>query len=175
MIFIWSTNGKAGSRLIRWGLGHDCSHFAVGFFEEDEARAVVVESRLDGGVLVCPLSNFLHRNKVVHILQAPSTRSEDCALYDDLTKLTKGMSYDYPAILYWLWVGICRKFFGIEGLDKNLLDQENMLYCVEVLSVLSHYLSELGVEEDDFSMVAPHEAYELLSESGAFREIRWKV
>lgn len=46
---VWVAADKIGSRLIRWGLDSDCSHFAVVFDERDDVtfgipRGVVFHS-----------------------------------------------------------------------------------------------------------------------------------
>ena len=166
MIFIWSTNNQIGSRLIRWGLGEPSSHFAVCFFEDSPALATVVESRIKTGVDTCSLSDFKNRNEIVHMLQAPITSDEEIELYNIVYNQSKDKKYDAPAILYWVYAGFMRKFFGKKIPSENLWDRSELLYCVEVLELLEDYLNELGVElnDIDIGMISPEMAYYMLIE-----------
>ena len=170
MIFIWSTNDLWGSKLIRWGLDEPSSHFALGFFEDSE-HATVIESRIKIGVQICSLENFSDRNRLVHILQASSTTEQDKALYEEVMGELSGRDYDHSAIFYWVLIGMLRKATGYRVTNHNPLNNPQAMYCVEVLQSLYYYLASLGIHQDDYSMTSPHEAYLLLKDTGAFREL----
>ena len=173
MILIWSTNNAWGSRLIRWGLDEPSSHFAVCFFEDNPSHATVIESRMMDGVDTCSLKDFHRRNEVIHMLQAPITADEEIELYNHLYNSTKGVEYDRPAILYWIYAGFMRKFFDRKLPKENIMDRRELLYCVEVLEILENYLEEIGVDvgEIDFGMMSPEQAYEMLIECESMRQL----
>ena len=173
MIFLWSTNEQWGSRLIRWGLDEPSSHFAICFFEDTKGKETVIESRLSSGVDTCSLRDFMRRNKMVHMLQAPVTDDEEITLYNHVYNSMQGVRYDAPAILYWILVGFVRKFFKKELPKENAMNRTEQLYCVEVLELIEDYLEDIGVdlEDIDISMMSPEMAYNLLLECESMREL----
>jgi len=136
-------------------------------------KETIIESRLDDGVDTCSLKDFVNRNQIIHMLQAPLTADEEIELYNRVYNGTKGVDYDKPAILYWVYVGLMRKIFDTDIPRRNALDKDELLYCVEVLDVLREYLEEIGVDtaEIDFGMTSPEMAYNVLVEFDVFREI----
>ena len=171
MIFLWSTNNKIGSRLIRWGLDEPSSHFAVCFFED--SFPTVIESRLDTGVREIGLKEFSDVNTIVHALQAPVTLDEEILFFNDIKNKTSGVGYDFPAILYWTYVGFMRKLFGIKQPRINIMDRSELLYCVEILELLDDYLQEIGVDTSDveYGMLSPEQAYVMLCQCENLRSL----
>ena len=172
MIFIWSTNEMIGSKIIRWGLSEPCSHFAIGFFETT-SMATVLESRLSDGVSTVTYDSFKERNQIVHLLQADISYQDEINLFNWIYEATKGVKYDRKAILFWVFVGLKMKILGSELPPRNKFNDDEMLYCVEVLEELEEYLLSIGIDisEIDVSMVSPEMAYKLLKKSDHLRDL----
>ena len=170
---MWSTNDKCGSRVIRWGLGEPSSHFAMCFFEDQPACATVLESRLDNGVDTCSLKDFQSRNKIIHMLQCPMDGDQEADIFRNVYDSINGVQYDYPAILYWIYVGFMRKFFDKPLPKVNEMNRTEMMYCVEIIGLLNEYLNDLGIDLEDYdiSMLSPEQIYFILYESEMFRSL----
>ena len=168
MIFYWTKSEKFGSRLIRWGLEEDCSHFAVCFFEDSE-NPRVLESRLDSGFCDIQLSEFLgHGREIVHGLQFFDLGENETIIYNAMRESLKGAEYDSPAIVYWFFMGLARRLFRVALPPKNRWGKTEKVYCVEILQAIPGLLWELGVdiESFDLEMTSPHMIFDELRGSG---------
>ena len=118
------------------------------------------------------MSDFIEKNKIVHQLQAPTTEREEAELFAKVRK-TVGVGYDFFAIFYWCIRALMRVLFNIPIPKDNPLNKPELLYCVEVLEALEDYLLELGVDLEDveFSMLSPEQAFLLLTECDNLREL----
>ena len=172
MIFLWTKSSLPFSKLIRWGLKEDCSHFSIMFFEQYGQKSIVIESRLEG-VQEIRLSNFLAQHTVVHALQAPLTEIEEQVLYLYFLRKIKGKKYDSWAMAYWIYAGIMYRFFGQRLPHKNAWGENELVYCVEIMQEMREYLLEIDVDLSDFDleMTSPHGAYKILKESEYLREV----
>jgi len=90
-------------------------------------------------------------------------------VYDSIN----GVQYDYPAILYWIYVGFMRKFFDKPLPKVNEMNRTEMMYCVEIIGLLNEYLNDLGIDLEDYdiSMLSPEQIYFILYESEMFRSL----
>lgn len=171
MKFHFTTTGYIYSRLIRWGLGEDCSHFAIEF-DKIEGKPVVVESIVEKGVRECSSKKFLKENKVVHSLEYIGEHSIDSMFYDCVNMHAKE-SYDVSAILYWALAAIAKKSVGLEKPKENPWGSDRSKYCVEILDgceiLIKQYLG-VNVSKIDWEMVSPMEAYKILRKSDKLRE-----
>jgi len=165
MIFFWTKSSKIGSRLIRWGLGEDCSHFAIGFFE-DSNDPRVLESRLENGVRDVSFSEFISDGKkIIHAIQWPEIGVEENRVYTYIKNEIEGRPYDAPAVIFWALAGIKRKLFGGGFPIKNDWGRDELFYCVEIVSAMPRdLLEDFGLEflKDDIEMMSPHQVFDEL-------------
>ena len=129
MKFLWTKNNKPGSKLIQWGLGEDCSHFAI------EYDGLVYESRLETGFSDSPLKDFLRRNTVVHTLahNASGTAALAVTLIKHVKDQCTGRDYDTNGIAWWTVWALKTKLFGGEPMTHNQWQNKHKFYCVEIL------------------------------------------
>jgi len=165
MKFLWTKNNLIGSKAIRWGLGEDCSHFAI-MFESPEA---VFESRLESGCGRDTVSAFLKRNTVVHALE-PVTKSVlfERDLFRSLEKNALNCRYDSNAIFFWAVAAFGKRLFGMPLPQKNPWGSRGEHYCVEIIRgseslIDNQFGTEFGLV--DVEMTSPHMAYKMLSAS----------
>ena len=173
MIFFWTKSDKIGSRLIRWGLGEDCSHFAIGFFE-DSGDPRVLESRAETGVKDSKLSDFLADGKeIVHAEQFFDLGDNEKVIYDAMRSELEGARYDKIAVCYWLCVGLRLRLFGAKIPLRNAWGRDELVYCVEIAQVIPGILYEIGIDVStfDLEMTSPHGFYDMVKETGALRSI----
>ena len=177
MILLWTTSKKIGARIIRWGLGSDCSHFAVMFDEDLGERAIVFHST-SRGVGIDWLGSFLKENTIVHSLgpRIPLTLQGEEAIYRKILASNIGVKYDYKALLYWVVWGLMAKMFGTGMPSRNRWQSKKDFLCTEVAPTI---IAGMGLEVPhfDFAMVAPHDLYEYLSDDINFAvgEHTWKT
>lgn len=175
MIYYFTSNKLVGSRLIKWGLDDDCSHFAVGFWNHD--YALIVESTMGSGFRLSWLSDFKKRNKIVHALRYEVDNAFDGDHYKKICGHLHGSKYDYKGVLWWFVIGLLYKLKIItkEKLDtiKNQWADRNSVYCVEVLKAQKEFLESKGFDMSGLNIqnLRPHKAYELLLKTEAFEDI----
>lgn len=171
MIFLWTKSSLVGSKLIRWGLDEPCSHFAICFFENHGASALVIESRVETGVQPCWLGDFLGRNEIVHALHAPIENVKaEAKLFHQVGSRLQGRKYDKNSVAFWSAMALRRKFFGTKMPPRNEWGRSELVYCVEVLEAMPEYLTELGVALN-LEMTSPEMAYNILRENEYLQDI----
>lgn len=174
-MYYFTSNNLVGSKIIRWGLDDDCSHFAIGFY--DHEWSLIVESTLGGGFNLCWKSDFLKRNKMVHILRHTRDKRWEGEQYRNICGRLHGSSYDYKGIAFWTAIALAYKSGIIEkdemdGFNNRWADR-NSVYCAEVLKAQSEFLGSIGFNMDDLKRqnLRPHKAYRLLLATGAFEDL----
>lgn len=175
MIFLWSTSNRLGSRLIRWGRGDDCSHFAICFDKllpgDCQDCWLVAESRLEFGVKPEWMGVWKKKNRVVHALEwvGPDIEAE---AYQAFVNHMAGREYDKAAVS-WLVVDSLLIKLGIKNpYDTNKWGARESVYCQEVLGAIRDILSRNGVSMTvrDLEMLDPHDAYAMLVTSNKFKQ-----
>jgi len=171
--FLWTKNNLIGSKAIRWGLGEDCSHFAIMF----EAPEAVFESRLESGCGRDTLSAFLKRNTVVHcVVLKEKDPIFSGALLESLSKNALNCRYDKGAILFWAVAALGKRMFGMPLPQKNPWGKNGEHYCVEIVRGSEGILDQklcTQFSKYDIEMVSPHMAYEEIANSPLTKEIKW--
>ena len=95
--FLWTTSNSIPSRLIRWGLSEDCSHFAIRFGD-------VVFQSYNGRVNEDSYWDFKNQVTIVHRIRPRSIPTSAIASIHKKLRETIGNSkYDFVAIFYWAW------------------------------------------------------------------------
>lgn len=176
MRLLFVTSNLLGARFIRWGLGTDCSHFAVCFDEDSLGRGIVFHSYGVGAQLEW-LGHFQKKNITVHSLEfvAKLTLQEEEGIYKSLLSEYYGEGYDYKALLYWTWRGILNKFFKVPLPPKNRWAVDGYQLCTGLakgVQVIAELAKTSGM---DLEMVKPHDLYHLLLDSGFFKIPRVKI
>lgn len=170
MKFLFTTTDKLYSRLIRWGLEEDCSHFAIQF--DLPTRSVIMESIIEKGVHRCDVEGFLKENKVIHSLEYVGDKYVDNLFYDCVYRHYNDR-YDTTAIMFWALATAAKRTFHVKQPWYNPWDMDNKHYCVEVLDgselLMAQYLG-LDVSNVDWGMTSPHEAYDILRKSAMLIE-----
>lgn len=158
---LFTTSDYKFSRLARWALGSDCSHFAVGM-----DKGIVFHSNFSGAHIE-PYSVFMQKNKVIHRLgfNTALRLSQEEIIYQKLIKLDYGKRYDIGAMLFLGINLIAKKIFSLPLSKKNLWEDKDLLICTEVYSSLLEL--ELGTitfpKIEKLTMTKPHDLFLVLS------------
>lgn len=174
MKLLWVAADKIGSRLIRWGLDSDCSHFAVCFDEGDALGTVskgIVFHSYGKGTQLSWLKTFLRHYTVVHALEPVATlsREQEEAVYAAVLEAEDDRAYDYPGLLWFAWRGVLFKLFGWAVGGVNRWQRREWRLCTGVAPTV---LKALGVDlkVSDPEMVPPHDLYLKARFSGQLRD-----
>lgn len=171
MKLLWVAADKAGSRLIRWGLDSDCSHFAVCFDEGehgDPSSGIAFHSYAHG-TQVLMLRDFLKAYTVVHALEPNRalTLADEEAVYQAILQAESGRRYDYPALLWFAWRGLLAKigWRRVDGVNRWQDPQARL--CT---GIAPSVFNALGVRFPgvDAELLPPHELYRLACDTGSF-------
>lgn len=158
---LFTTSDYKFSRIARWALGSDCSHFAISM-----DNAIVFHSNFMGAHIE-PYSIFMQKNKVVHRLgfKTALRLSQEEIIYQKLIKLDYGKRYDIGAMLFLGLNLIAKKIFSLPLSKKNLWEDKDLLICTEVYSSLLEL--ELGTitfpKIEKLTMTKPHDLFLVLS------------
>lgn len=158
---LFTTSDYKFSKLARWALKSDCSHFAISM-----DRGIVFHSNFYG-VHIEPYSVFMQKNKVIHSLtfKLPLRMSREERVYQKLIKLDYGKGYDFGAMLFLGLNLIAKKIFNLPLSKKNLWQDKDLLICTELYSSLL----ELELDTITFpkveklTMTKPHDLFLELS------------
>ena len=177
MKLLFVTSNKIGSRLIRWGLNSDCSHFAVCFDEQARGSGIIFHSILTG----CFLEWFMAFKKTHQIIHALSFK-ENLSLKDE-EEIYRGMlseyadhGYDRWAFAYWCYNIIKQKLFGHKCRlpDKNAWQRSGYSLCTQLASGVPWIKRWAFGKGIDLEMISPHDLYiKLLETNNFFNEQRW--
>lgn len=159
--FLWTTTNEWESRLIKWGLNEDCSHFAIRFGD-------IVFQSYEGRVREDTWWDFQKGKIIVH-KAAPRVVLDSTSkmLHKKLRDSIGSSAYDFKAILYWGWRGLLKKIFGIPLPLKNRWGTSKNYYCVEIIDPIREELKkEFSIEWDiESEMLSPHMFFELIKDN----------
>lgn len=130
---LFTTSDYKFSRLARWALNSDCSHFAILM-----DRKIVFHSNFTG-VHIEPIQSFLKMNHIIHRLQLntlPTLQQED-ELWLRLIDINYGKSYDVGAMLFLGFNLIAHKLVNWPISKNNLWQTKEAFICTEILESLS--------------------------------------
>lgn len=158
---LFTTSDYKFSRLARWALDSDCSHFAVRF-----DRRVIFHSNFLG-VHIEPWDTFKQHNAVVHCLTINTTPSleQEEELWQRLIRLNYGQPYDYGAMLFLGLNLIGKRLFNLPLSKNNLWMAKESFICTELLESLSGLKLGSATFPDlgNVEMTKPHDLYLELS------------
>jgi hypothetical protein len=140
MIFIFTTSNKIGSRLIRWGLNSDVSHFAIA--ETNVYDAFVLDSTLEENVSVKKLNDFQRSHQIVYAFESNTLDFKTSqSLFTKVYSELKNKKYDYKGIA---WLGLtvlfCKKLFGRPLPKSNQWADTDDFFCSEIANILKKEL-----------------------------------
>lgn len=156
MIFIFSTSNKPSSRLIRWGLNSEVSHFAIA--EANICDAYVIDSTFKTGVELTQLHNFRYDSKIVYMFEIKTIDNKKShELFNRLYQSLKNKNYDRKAIAFLsIVILFCRKLFRRELPIENKWADKNDYYCTEVALEIKDELKLYGdIELKESQMLTP--------------------
>lgn len=171
--FLFTTSNLPFSALTRWGLGSDCSHFAIGF-DLHKASGIVFHSDFKG-VRVQFYDDFRTHNKIIHRLEFTQsiTLLQEETLYQAIVSQKIHRGYDYGAFMFWAINIIGHKSFNLEICKVNLWESKDSYLCTEIYSGLSGLKAGASITFPIItgSMIAPHELYGCLKSLPFLSEI----
>lgn len=158
---LFTTSDYKFSRLARWALGSDCSHFAIAM-----DKGIVFHSNFSG-VHIEPYSVFMATSTVVHSLKfkMPLRVSQEEKIYQNLIALNYGKRYDIGGMLFLGLNFIAKKIFNLPLSKKNLWIDKDYYFCTEVLGSLLEL--DFGTftfpKIENITMKKPHDIFLELS------------
>lgn len=162
---LFTTSDYKFSKLARWGLNTDCSHFAVGF-DLNRASGIVFHSDFKG-VRVQFYDDFKRHNRVIHRLEFTQSLSllQEESIYSAIVYNKLSKSYDYGAFMFWAINIIGHKAFNLQICKNNLWESKDSYLCTELYSGLSGLKIGQSVTfpEVPGSMISPHDLFRCLS------------
>lgn len=166
MKLLFVKSNKWGSRFIRWGLGSDCSHFAVSFDD------MIVFHSVSGGAELEWLGLFKRNYTIVHALKfkAPMPLQDEESIYQGMLAEYSGEGYDFKALLFWLWRGTLLKFFGVPLPPKNQWSVSGYNLCTGLAGGVKWISSWAAENNIDLEMVSPHDLYTKLLDTRYFSD-----
>lgn len=158
---LFTTSDYKFSRLARWALESDCSHFAILM-----DRKIVFHSNFTG-VHIEPLQSFLKMNQIIHRLQfntLPTLPQED-ELWLRLIDMNYGKPYDIGAMLFLGLNLIGNKLMNLPLSKNNLWQTKEGFICTELLESLSGLKLGSATFPDigQVEMLTPHDLFLELS------------
>jgi len=175
LLFVRSN--KIGSRIIRWALRDDVSHFAVCFDEkerlETRGSGIVFHSEATGAKLEW-MGEFIKSHQFVHALsfKTPVTGLDEESIYQGMLETYSGQGYDFKALAFWIWRGILWRGFGRPLPAKNLWAVNGYNLCTGVaggVKWIRAWAKDRGI---DLEMIGPGELHRRLEQTGYFAEER---
>jgi len=172
MKLIFATSDLAGSKLIRWTLGEDCSHMAVCFDDRANGSGIVFES-IAGGAKLLWFGEFKKHRRVIHALSFKDTLTleEEEAIYQGMLARYSGQSYDWAAMAFWVWHGlILWRIFGKSLPKKNAWAKSGYNLCTGLAAGVPWVDAWAKKYSIDLEMVGPQQLYRALLASGHFQD-----
>lgn len=160
LIFTRSTLLGDNEDAITWAFGHQCSHFALGFFDE----AVMFHSVWDGPG-VDDYYEFYKSRKKIYEIEIPISYEEQAQILFAMIDVGGDLDYDYKFFLWLTKVGFDRKILG-KDLPSNIKYQNPAaIICHELLNLLPEHIKQKYFGDVDVSdCVMPEDLYVKLME-----------
>lgn len=171
MKLLWLKADKIGSKLIRWGLNSDCSHFGICFDEDENDRGIAFHSYGTGTRLEW-LKSFKKKYTVVHHLSPNWEMSleQEEKVYKAILEDESGRMYDYAGLVYFALVVIKNKIMGGSKLPRhNSWQNRNMRTCTGIAPAV---FKALGIDFPagvDVEIITPLQLLEIAKKSGKLK------
>ena len=163
MKLLWTKSNNIGSKLIEWGTGGDCSHFAVVFDDRPGGYGILFHSHITGAGLDY-FGSFTEKNQIVHAMEPKYPLNEE-AVYQALVSRFNHRPYDRLAYLYFGVRVFMLKFFGVPLPQRNRWGDRDALLCTEVAQALSES-GVIGLPDlKDYAIISPQSLYNIVTSS----------
>ena len=137
--FIFSRNNLIGSKLISWGTKEEWqrsndkpSHFWMVFGSD-----LIIESTLKQGVRLNYLPTFKTKNQIISALRPINDGLIYSEKVDKILDQAHGRKYDYPAIIYFAWRVLLKRFFGLSFPKRNKFNSAEKFFCNELYTFIT--------------------------------------
>jgi len=168
MKLLWVKADKIGSKIIRWGLNSDCSHFGISFDEDEQGRGIAFHSYGVGTQLEW-LREFKKKYTIVHSL-TPSwamTLQEEENVYKAILDEEAGRLYDYAGISFFALIALRNKMTGKTSLPtSNSWQKDNMRLCTGIAPTVFKALGIIFPPNVDVEMITPLQLLDIAKKSG---------
>jgi len=170
MILMWTKNKLPGSKLIRWGLSEETSHFACAFFATKD-KGLVVHQKLHGFTINW-LPRWKKENEIVFALQPKSDdRSRDRNILHAVMNTFSGTKYDIPGFIYFSWRAFLYKFFQVALPTENKWSREEHPLCTGIAKIIEEVAPDwFSKPVKDFDIVTPQRLFNNMRSSGRFED-----
>lgn len=163
MKFLFVKSPKLGSKVIQWGLGQDVSHVVIAFNGTHEEYF----HSYGFGLYSMKRKEFeKFQYTVVHEIEFELEPDKERLVQMLYYRYVKDMNikYDYPAMIYFVWRAILKKFFNIPFPAINELGAQSFNLCTEAIYVAADaYGCVTGVNilpaTIDLAMITPKDAF----------------
>lgn len=169
MLLLWTTKPKNPvSKLIRWGLDEEMSHFAMCFFPQ--YGGIVLEQVISGGFTVSWLPHYAKKNKIIYSLRPKKLSHQDeVKLFIATMEKFSGTKYDFGSFMYFCWRAFLRKFFKKPLPQVSQWGREDDTLCTGLAKVIQCIFPDwLSKKIDDFEVVTPGRLLHNLESSNKF-------
>jgi hypothetical protein len=180
MLFCFTATKQPLSRAVRWGLGEDCSHFALVFDERPEGYGLVLHSDLMG-VRLCWWNEFQKTHQLVHVLRPKYSLSlqQEESFYRAVISRFYGQPYDFRAFAYWAYCMALKKMANRPIPPVNAWGEPNAFLCTALAQALRDPVFQILKLNTlhtlpDFEMVSPHQLFLALCKSPVLEVCQWK-
>ena len=161
MIHVWALKSdRLASRVIRFGLGEDASHLAIGFMDK------IWHSSVNGVEVLKPTAILNYQISSYVIL--PADEYQERRICYELTSHDPS-GYDWRAFVYFSWRALLKVSLGIPIPDRGPEDEDRFL-CVEALYTFLEVYSQVTGRTIELpgrmlSVMSPIECLEWLGRS----------
>jgi len=167
LLFVKSN--KIGSRLIRWTLKEDCSHFAVCFDDEANGSGIAFES-IPSGAKLSWFGAFRRTHTLVHALsfKTPMPLRDEEDIYLGMLSQYSNQGYDFRALAFWIFAAIAWRVFGISLPNKNPWAVAGFNLCTGLAGGVKWIDQWAKASKIDLEMIGPQDLYSRLLRTGYF-------
>jgi hypothetical protein len=171
MILLWTRNNLPGSKIIRWGLEEESSHFCIAHKHSKTGKHILVHQRLMGGFELDWLPAWLKTNEVVYSLEPKEiTHYESSLIFEALANEFSETDYDHGAFLYFSYRAALRKFTGKQLPRRNQWGSNKDPLCTGYARVLQKMRPEwFSSSLPDFDIVTPDALYHNMANTQFFK------
>lgn len=176
--FLFTKNSLVGSKIIRWGLRENSSHFAIGFDLGSSNRGIIFHSNFHG-LKIDWANDFLKKNDIIHQLEPVLDLKLEAEerLYQAVVK-NYGKAYDYKGFFFFILAAAWGKITRRELPRRNPWGDNRAFLCTEVAEEMRAELLDI------FQVTLPHtrgalspgRLYETLKTSPFLKRVfQWKI
>lgn len=171
MMLLWTSSPLPASKVIRWGLDSNSSHFSTAYFDQG-GKGIVVHQEFKGFEIDW-MPDFLNKRKVVNCLYPKKTDLdlEEQIMTAIMDKYSDTL-YDHPAFIYFSWRVLLKKALGLPIPSSNAFSSDRLPLCTGHAEVIESIKPDWFSEPvKDFDMISPQALFNLMLDSGKFHDL----